>query len=216
MLKKIALVSDFDGTISDNDFFFYIAEQYFDEKMLAPWQQYLAGQKKHFDALNEMFANLSISENELKNFISGIKIDKTFYSLIKFCKNENIPVYVCSAGCDYYIKELLRDNITTYNLKVVSNTGSYSPEHGLKMSPNKEFFDKNLGVSKTNLVKQLIAQNYFVIYCGDGIPDIEPATSANKIFARKNLYEYCQSNKIEAEFLKNFNLVKKYIEELQK
>lgn len=216
MLKKIALVSDFDGTISDNDFFYYMAEQYFDEQMLFPWQQYLAGKKKHFDALNEMFSNLRISEEELKTFISGIKIDKTFYSLAKFCKSEDIPVYVCSAGCDYYIKELLQDNITKYNLKVVSNTGSYSPEHGLQMLPNKKFFDKNLGVSKTDLVKHLKKQNYFVIYCGDGFPDIEPSAFADKIFARKNLYEYCQDKAIKADFLKNFNIVKKYIEELQK
>ena len=84
------------------------------------------------------------------------------------------------------------------------------------MSPNDEFFDESLGVSKVNLVKHLKEQNYFVIYCGDGLPDIEPAKFADKIFARKNLYEYCCEKKIKAKILKNFNIVKKYIEELQK
>lgn len=216
MLKKIALVSDFDGTISDNDFFYYIAEKYFDEKMLEPWQQYLAGKKKHFDALNEMFSQLRVSSEELKNFIKGIKIDKSFYELAEFCENRNIPVYVCSAGCDFYILELLGDNVKKYNLRIVSNKGRYSSEQGLRMFANEEFFDVNLGVSKTNLVKHLKVQGFYVIYCGDGIPDIEPAMKADEIFARKNLYEYCREKNIRANILKDFSMVKNYIEEIEK
>ncbi|MBP5399809.1 MAG: MtnX-like HAD-IB family phosphatase [Alphaproteobacteria bacterium] len=213
MTKKIALVSDFDGTISDNDFFYYLAEKYFDQAMLEPWNQYLSGQKKHFEALNEMFSQLHISPEELKKFISGIKIDKTFYSVLKFCKNENIPVYICSAGCDYYIKELLRDNIEKYNLHIVSNNGTYSPVCGLQMSPNKEFFDENLGVSKTNLIKHLKENRFFVVFCGDGRPDVGPALLADKVFARKTLYQECLNKKIAVELLQNFNQVKNFLEE---
>ena len=213
MHSKFALVSDFDGTISDNDFFYHIAEQYFDQKMLEPWQEYLSGQKKHFDALNEMFGNLRISESELHDFILGINIDKTFYDLADFCKQKNIPIYICSAGCDYYIKILLKDVIKKYNIKIVSNSGEYSPEHGLKMLPNKQFFDENLGISKVNLIKYLKENNYYVVFCGDGPPDIEPAILADKVFARKTLYQQCRHKAIEAEFLQNFNIVKNFFEE---
>ena len=110
-MPTFALVSDFDGTISNNDFFYYIAERYFDEKALTPWHEYLAGTKKHFTALSEMFAGLRISEEELQEFIKTIKLDKTFFTLAAYCQKQNIPVYICSAGCDYYIKVLLNEKI---------------------------------------------------------------------------------------------------------
>lgn len=212
-MPRFALVSDFDGTISHNDFFYYIAERYFDEKALTPWYEYLAGTKKHFIALSEMFADLRISEKELQEFILTIKLDKTFFTLAAFCQKQNIPVYICSAGCDYYIKVLLNEKINRYQMTLVSNSGTYSPKTGLTMQPNQQYPDKNLGISKTNLVKDLKKQGYQVIFCGDGPPDIEPAKLADKVFARKTLYQECLKQNIKADFLTTFTKVKNYIKE---
>ena len=215
MAQKLALVSDFDGTISDNDFFYYITKRYFDEKALAPWRQYLSGKKKHFDALNEMFQSLRVQESELKNFIKTIKLDKTFFPLAAYCQKNNIPVYICSAGCDYYINVLIKKELKKYNLTLVTNRGEYSAKTGLTMFPNPLYKDENLGVSKVSLVKELKKNGYKVIYCGDGLPDILPAQSADKIFARKTLFEECQKKHIKAEFLNTFDNVLQYITEQQ-
>lgn len=212
-MPSFALVSDFDGTISNNDFFYYIAERYFDEKALTPWHEYLAGTKKHFTALSEMFAGLRIPEEELQKFIKTIKLDKTFFTLAAYCQKQKIPVYICSAGCDYYIKVLLNEKLALYQIDLVSNRGVYSPKTGLLMHPNKQYPDENLGISKTNLVKDLKKRGYQVIYCGDGLPDIEPAKCADKIFARKTLYQECLKQNIQAEFLTTFTKVKNYIKE---
>ena len=42
MANKIptALVSDFDGTISDDDFFNYVSRRWLGEKALDPWREY--------------------------------------------------------------------------------------------------------------------------------------------------------------------------------
>ena len=42
---RTALVSDFDGTVSDDDFFYYISRQYLGEKSLEPWRAYMEGKK---------------------------------------------------------------------------------------------------------------------------------------------------------------------------
>ena len=52
MAEQWALVSDFDGTVSADDFFTLAAGRYFTDEMLEPWREYLSGRKKHFDALN--------------------------------------------------------------------------------------------------------------------------------------------------------------------
>ena len=38
MKGKAAFVSDFDGTITGDDFFAYASEAFFDEKSLTPWR----------------------------------------------------------------------------------------------------------------------------------------------------------------------------------
>ena len=214
MLKsKFALVSDFDGTISDNDFFYYITNRYFNKEALVPWQQYLAGKKKHFDALNEMFQKLREPQKDLKDFILTIKIDKTFFNLADLCVEKNIPIYICSAGCDYYINILLKKEISAYKIKLITNTGTYSKKTGLNMTPNKQYYDENLGTSKAKLVQNVKKQGYKVIYCGDGKPDIEPAKLSDKVFARKTLFKECQNHNINAQFLDTFNDVCQFIKE---
>lgn len=40
MKGKAAFVSDFDGTITGDDFFAYASEAFFDEKSLTPWRRF--------------------------------------------------------------------------------------------------------------------------------------------------------------------------------
>lgn len=44
MAGSLAVVSDFDGTISRDDFFWLIADKYFDAPALEPWNLYLRGE----------------------------------------------------------------------------------------------------------------------------------------------------------------------------
>ena len=55
MKGKAAFVSDFDGTITGDDFFAYASEAFFDEKSLTPWRRFKKGEITHFEALKEMF-----------------------------------------------------------------------------------------------------------------------------------------------------------------
>lgn len=55
MKRKAAFVSDFDGTITGDDFFAYASAAFFDEKSLTPWRRFKKGEITHFEALKEMF-----------------------------------------------------------------------------------------------------------------------------------------------------------------
>lgn len=214
MNKKLTLVSDFDGTISDSDFFYYIADKYFDDTILASWKKYLSGNMKHFDALSEMFSKLHIEQEELDDFIRTINLDETFFDLAKYCKKKHIPVTICSAGNDYYINKLMAKEIKKYNIRLISNHGIYSQENGLQMLANREYYDENLGVSKVAIVEDFQSRGCFVVYCGDGLPDVAAACKADKIFARDMLYEECKKLKVEAEKLSDFTQVKNFMEEV--
>lgn len=214
MKNKLALVTDFDGTISDEDFFWFVADKYFDDKALAPWQQYLAGKISHFDALNEMFAQIHLPEKDFLEFIDGIKYDAKFLPTVELCHQLDIPVCICSAGCDYYINHLIGNIISKYKIKLVTNLGVYNPETGLKMisPPEKSpLYNKEVGISKAGVVGLYHAKGYKVIFAGDGPPDFSPAQLADVVFAKKILLKRCQEANMKTQPFNDFCDVYNYI-----
>lgn len=218
MGTKIALVTDFDGTISDNDFFWFIAERYFNEQMLAPWREYLAGKISHLNALNQMFAQIHLPEPELLACISEINIDKHFLPTIQLCFEKNIPVYICSAGCDYYIEPAIGDAIKKYQITLVANHGVYSQKEGLKMLPppsGSPYYDVNVGISKVSIVNKLHKEGYRVIFAGDGPPDFAAAEAADIVFAKKILLEKCIDANIKTQKFEDYGDIFNFIKEAQ-
>lgn len=216
-LENTVFISDFDGTITDDDFFAYTAKAYFDERALKPWREYLSGQKTHFDALKEMFAQIRVKADELNALIDGIKLDPCLDAVWKLCAEKGIKLFVCSAGNDYYIRRLLRDRLTKYGVTLVTNKGEYSPETGLVMTaPDKSnpFYDADIGISKYKLARSQKDAGHFVIFAGDGPPDLAPARIADAVFARKLLLEKCLENGIKTQKFDNFKDIGDYIERM--
>ncbi len=165
MAEQWALVSDFDGTVSADDFFTLAAGRYFTDEMLEPWREYLSGRKKHFDALNEMFGRLR-GLPDLPAFVKNIPLDSWFPETVALCHAKKIPVYICSAGCDWYINLLIGGLIGKYGVCLVTNHCDYSVETGLVMKRLPEdhpCYDDNIGVSKAAVVKNLKERGFRVV-----------------------------------------------------
>ncbi len=216
MAQQTALVTDFDGTISEDDFFTLVAEKYLVPEDLRPWQEYLNGRLTHFTALNRVFAKIHIPEAELREFIGTIALDDAFAKVAACCAEKDIPVYICSAGCDYYINILLKELIKRYQIRLVTNTGRYTPQGGLVMTPPhaSPFYDQDVGISKAGVVSYLQENGFSVIFCGDGPPDVTPARLAQTVFAKKYLLAQCRREHIATRPFRSFCDVLAYIKEL--
>lgn len=216
MHKPRALVSDFDGTISENDFFWLVVDCCMNESAMAPWHEYLAGKRSHLSALNAIFGQLRLSQAELYRLIKTIQWDHSFLDVAAYCQEHTIPLYICSAGCDYYINRLLGTEIQHYRIRLITNHGVYDPQHGLQMLPppsNDPFYDPEVGISKAAVVKSLQKQGFEVIYAGDGPPDFAPAQVADVVFARKILWDECRKAGIPAKPFNSFCDVLSYMKE---
>lgn len=212
-----AVVSDFDGTITFEDFFWSVSHKWLDEKSLEPWQEYLSGKESHLNALNRIFSQIRVSEQELKEFIKSVPYDKDFPKTAEYCFKCNIPFYICSAGCDYYINVLIGDIIRNNGIMLVTNHGVYSREQGLNMLPpslDSWYYDKSVGISKAAIVKKLKEQGYKVIFAGDGPPDIAPARLADVVFAKKILLEKCREEGIKSLPFNNYEDIYRFIKEI--
>ena len=210
MNKKLALITDFDGTISKKDFFHLVINDLLDNNtdFLTPWNDYLNGKIKHIDALSGIFSQIHLSQSQLDDFISTIEIDKYFYDTVKFCNNQDIPVYICSAGTNYYIKKRIADILNNFDITLVSNDATYSKENGMKLIAPPEdspFYNSNTGISKENVVKILKQGGYTTIYAGDGKPDFESAKIADIVFAKDLLLSMCNKSNIKTQKFDNFN-----------
>lgn len=217
MGQKIAFVSDFDGTITDDDFFNYAAKSFLSESSLEPWRRFKRGEETHFNALNEMFSKIRVSEDELKTFMDKIPIDPGFGEACKICEEKKFPLYICSAGCDFYINYLIGGLIKKYDITLITNHGVFSPETGLVMykpSEDSPYRDDKTGISKAAVVNKLLREGYEVVYAGDGIPDYEAAWSANVVFARGALLEKCREAGVSVHSFKNFADINAYLKEL--
>lgn len=111
MAEQWALVSDFDGTVSADDFFTLAAGRYFTDEMLEPWREYLSGRKKHFDALNEMFGRLR-GLPDLPAFVKNIPLDSWFPETVALCHAKKIPVYICFDLFRILFKQFIIPTIT--------------------------------------------------------------------------------------------------------
>ena len=187
MKNKIVLISDFDGTISKKDFFYMVIDTLLKDKKdsLAPWNDYLNGKIKHIDALTGIFSQIHLTQAELDKFISTIEVDSYFYDTAKYCKDKNIPFYICSAGTNYYIKKRIFDSLHKYNITLISNDATYSQQDGMKLvapEQNSPYYNSNTGISKQAIVQKLKNNDWWVI-----------ATDAS---AKDNYYnvDYCNMN----------------------
>ncbi|MCL1971516.1 MAG: MtnX-like HAD-IB family phosphatase [Endomicrobia bacterium] len=214
-MPKTVLISDFDGTITKEDFFNMVVDRLLKKEDIKPWEDYIAGRISHVEALSRIFAKVRITQNELDVFIQSIEIDPKVPETFELCKKLDIPIYICSAGMDYYILKRIPELIKKYNITIVSNNSEYAQETGFKLTPpsvNSPFYSKDTGIAKDELVNYLKNKGYFTIFAGDGRPDIKAAKAADAVFAKDILLELCRKQNIKTLRFDGFEDITEYIE----
>ena len=74
--------------------------------------------------------------------------------------------------------------------------------------------NKSIGISKLSVIEKLKAEGYFVVFAGDGPPDVAPAEKADVVFAKKILLKVCREKGIKTEPFSNFGDILSFFERL--
>lgn len=174
-MRKI-FVSDYDGTITDQDFYLLIAERYIPEDTPDYFVQYREGRITHFEAMAAYFAFAPTEEQQLEELLTASQVDPDLGASAALLQRAGWELWVVSAGSSWYIERVLRraDVAAT----VYSNPGRLENGSGLvleKPDPSSPYYSASMGVDKSAVVRHALHVADAVAFAGDGPPDLQPA-----------------------------------------
>lgn len=213
-LKDIAILVDFDGTITSEDTNDKIVRAYGNKKVMEVNKLYNDGDINLIDLFKRIFNEIRLSEEEYVDFIiNNFELSSGFLEFYNFTKSNDIPIAIISGGFDNGIIPLLNK----YGINDVDILSNHLVFDGKDITV--EFHDKTLeccqygpcGNCKINHYKSFKKKYKQVIFIGDGPTDQYVANIADTIFAKDMLSEYCISNGIDHILWNDFHDINKIL-----
>ena len=173
--RTSVLISDFDGTITDNEFYALITERHMPRDASDFFGGYLQGRITHFEALKSVFAYAPEKEEELARLLEDTKPDPQLAAAVTCLKTNGWDVVVTSAGSAWYIERILA--AAGVDVPVHASPGRIEKGQGLVMELpyGSPFYSLQNGIDKEALVRSTIERSERVAFAGDGPLDFAPA-----------------------------------------
>jgi 2-hydroxy-3-keto-5-methylthiopentenyl-1-phosphate phosphatase len=197
------LFLDFDGTISRRDAVDAILETYADPKWLTFEAEWCAGRIGSRDCLRAQMSLVRASRKEIDALLDEIGIDEDLIPLLEMCAGQNIPAHVISDGFDYCIRRILSgaSKRVTALLRGGRVCAAHLESRGQLWRTEFPFFHQTCGhgcaTCKPAVMRLLNKTNAPAIFVGDGFSDRYAVESADLVFAKDGLAEYCTEQSIE-------------------
>jgi 2,3-diketo-5-methylthio-1-phosphopentane phosphatase len=208
----IVLFIDFDGTITKKDTCAAMVENFAGDgwrEINDRWERKEISTKQ---CANLTFNLFQADISDLKRLLDTMEIDEYFKEFLGLCRGRGYQVYVLSDGYDFCLKAVF----DKYDIKVPYYANKMVYDQGFKIEcPGANPECGICGTCKTRLIEELKGEGNMVIYIGDGYSDTCPATKADVVFAKKDLYRFCRDNGISARYFDDFNDIILYLNSLQ-
>ena len=168
------LVTDFDGTLTERDFFQLVTEQLLPDNTPDYWGQYLRREITHFEALQSIFGSVRVGEARLLEVVKQMKLEPGLRDLVRRLNQAGWQIKVASAGCRWYIDRLLGE--AGVDLEVHANSGSIEHDRlWMTLPTDSPFFHPEIGIDKPGIVRDALRRATVVAFAGDGRPDLPAA-----------------------------------------
>jgi len=174
-MRKI-FVSDYDGTITEKDFYLLLAERYASADTPDYFAQYREGRISHFEAMAAYFALAPTEEQRLEDLFAASQPDPDLGTSAALLQRAGWELWVVSAGSCWYIERVL--NRAGVAAALYSNPGRLENGRGLvleKLDSSSPYHSTSMGVNKSAVVQHALDIAEIVVFAGDGPPDLQPA-----------------------------------------
>ena len=205
---NLVLLCDFDGTITNLDTAFFLLDKFVEGDWRIFDLQYRKGKITLEECIQEQYSMFDVPKHHmLKELEKVVSFRSNFNKLIDYCRIQNIPFIIVSAGLDFVINHFLKQKGLANSINVHSAKTTIT-ENGIKLAFPK-LFDKDSTDFKDDLVRYYKKKGSRVIYIGDRTSDYQAIKNADYRFSIKNsrLSELCRKNKISYQEIDDFQEV---------
>lgn len=166
------LITDFDGTISQVDFYELAIPHCRPAGLPDYWAGYSSGRLTHFEAMAAIYAEIRCSESTLRGVLPRMKVDPRLPAAVHQLQTAGWDVVIVSNGSHWYIDQFLATLELTH-LTVHSNPGRFVEGAGLllELPRDSPFFCPHYGIDKSAVVRDALARYPRVAFAGNGPPD---------------------------------------------
>jgi 2-hydroxy-3-keto-5-methylthiopentenyl-1-phosphate phosphatase len=196
------LFLDFDGTISERDAIDALLEAYADPEWLAIEAEWQAGRIGSRECLRAQMALVHATRAEVNALLDTIKVDRGFADLLATCARLRAPVHIVSDGLDYCIRRILANAgpRVTRALAHVQIYSSHLKLEGARWLVESSDFGPacahGCATCKPAVMRRLNQAGARTVFVGDGLSDRYAAESADIVFAKAKLADYCRARSI--------------------
>lgn len=186
-MKDFVFISDFDGTITQKDFYWILLDDYIGQKGIDYYHTWKKTQKIGTEFLNTVLTWHTFSEQERQDALNKVTIDQDLKSVIDVVRQQGGDFVILSAGFRYYIEyALAKEGIE--GVKLYTNEGGFK-NNTFIMEPDKTspYYSELYGIDKEKVALMHRKKYKTIIFAGDSEPDYKAALQADVIFAKDEL-----------------------------
>jgi 2,3-diketo-5-methylthio-1-phosphopentane phosphatase len=194
--QPIAILTDFDGTISDFDVSDFIYQNFAAVGMFYA-EQWSKGLISTREEVLQTYATVTASQEEIAAALATVPIDPTFHELVELARRRGLELVIVSDGMDWVIETVLAAH-GVHGLPLFANHLVF--ENG-RPKISFPWWDQQCpmdGVCKPQVLRRFIEAGKRIVYIGDGRSDRLAAEHANVVFAKNALVDICRAQNIPA------------------
>ena len=202
--RRVAVFSDFDGTIAHPDTINLLAETFGGVEFRRDIGGKIAsGEISLRDGIAAEVATIRGSLDQILNFLrQRVEIDESFPPFAQWCRRQEIPLTVLSAG----IKDVIERLLAPYGLDHVQLLAN--PLEIVDHRWTLRFLDDTpWGHDKAAALVRARSTGYATAFLGDGLSDLRAANQADLVFARSRLANLCRQKQLPFFPLDDFSTV---------
>ena len=208
---KLALVLDFDGTITTRDIGVAVIKNFARPGWEEGLQRWKAGEIGQHQLMEWEFSRLPPGRvTEMREYALGeADVRPGLADLLELCRSKDVKVEVVSNGMAFYVEAVLeREGFS--GLPFVAPMPAFNDGDG----PAVEFGDgvvtcERIGLCKCDRVFKLRSEGRKIVFVGDGISDFCVAEEADFVIARSSLKEHCEARGIAHSEFRDFDDVRR-------
>lgn len=214
--SKLAVLVDFDGTITMQDIGDVVIETFAKEDWRPVSDSYERGEISLRELWAAEISYLRAEDNDaMREYARDIaKVRPGFHEFVTYCEENSIPLEVASSGITFYINAVL-EKAKVKGLPVAAPSLAFDAEgRGLVTFENGLRDCGITAMCKCERVWQQRRLGRTVLFVGDGASDYCAALQADHVMARSALARYCERENVPFTPFEHFDEVRTVVERL--